>query len=351
VGAGAVAAARRKRDVTPWNDVVLCSPLLGGAEIFALERLVALGSSGLLRCNRSLHELIVADARYRAIPVEVVTSLEALALKVDVRNMRRSAAELSTSLRRGGVLLGNLRAASVQLASPWAHRNTVFIHDNTRDLNAKARWLVVLAALRSRRLMFPCRNSDAQLPLRRLLAHKLGVEYFAECRVAAGVKVPRSGTLRIANVGRIGPDKNQQLAAGIAAALARHFERVELTLLGTVLDAGYLQGILDRTGPGNVSVSTRQVHRSQIPEALRQHDLVLHTSLIESLPLVMFEAGAADVPFFAVDAGGIAELLPPHRLIEPESDAAAAKIIAQLSEAPGAARRIAAPSLHAAGDA
>jgi len=320
--------------VTPWNNVVLCSTLLGGAEIFALERLVALGGDGVLRCNPSLHELIVADTRYRTIRVKPVASLEALALKIDGRNMRRSAAELSAALRRGGVLLGNLRAASVQLASPWSHRNTVFIHENTRDLNAKARWLVALTALRSRRVMFPCRDSDVRLPLRRLLAHKLGVEYFAECRIAACRNVPRTGTLRIANVGRIGPDKNQQLTASIASVLARQFARVELTLIGSVVDAGYLRRILDGIEPRNLSVSARQVHRSEIPDTLRQHDLVLHTSLIENLPLVMFEAGAADVPFFAVDAGGIAELLPPYRLVEPEPEIAAATIIAELSETP-----------------
>lgn len=340
--------------MTPWNDVVLCSPLLGGAEIFALERLVALGGSGVLRCNPSLRELIVADARYRVLRVEPVASLEALALKIDARNMRRSAAELSAALRRGGVLLGNLRAASMQLASPWAHRNTVFIHENTRDLNAKARWLVALAALRSRRLMFASRDADVRLPLRRLFAHKLGVEYFAECRIAACAKVPRTGTLRIANVGRIGPDKNQQLAASVASVLARHFARVELTLLGPILDAGYLRRILDGIEPRNLSVSARQVHRSEIPDTLRQHDLVLHTSLIENLPLVMFEAGAAGVPFFAVDAGGIAELLPRHRIVEPEPQAAAASIIAQLnqaSDADTAERRIITPTQQVMGDA
>jgi glycosyltransferase involved in cell wall biosynthesis len=340
--------------VTPWNHVVLCSTLLGGAEIFALERLAALRGDGVLRCNPSLRDLIVADPRYRALRVEPVASLEALALKIDGRNMRRGAAELSIALRRGGVLLGNLRAASLQLVSPWAHRNTVFVHDNTHYLNTKARWLVALAALRSKRVMFPCRHAAARLPLRRLIAHKLDVEYFDELHSATGRKMPRSATLRIANVGRIGPDKNQQLAVSIAAALCRHFERVELTLLGTVVDAGYLRRILECTESLRLSVRTRRVHRSEVADTLRQHDLVLHTSLIESLPLVMFEAGAAGVPFFAVDAGGIAELLPRHRLIESEPVAAATRIIAQLSNAPEAdtaGRGIGASALNVTGAA
>lgn len=322
--------------MTPWNSVVLCSPLVGGAEIFALERLVALGGDAVLHCNPSLHELISADSRYRAVRVVPVASLEALALKIEVRSVRHGAAELAPGLRRGGMLLGNLKAASVQLASPWAHRNTVFIHDNTHYLNTKARWLITLAALRSQRAMFPCHHASTRLPLRRLLAHKLGVEYFAECVSAACRKVPRTDTLRIANVGRIGPEKNQQLAVAIAKALARHFARVELTLLGAVVDPSYLHAVLQGVQLRNLSVSTRQVQRSDVPNTLRQHDLVLHTSLIESLPLIMFEAGAAGVPFFAVDTGGIAEVLPRHRLIAPDPCAAAASIIAQLSEAPEA---------------
>lgn len=340
--------------MTPWNDVVLCSTLLGGAEIFALERLLVLGDNSVLRCNPSLGALIAADARYRGLRMESVASLEALAMTIDGRNLRRGAAELSLALRRGSVLLGNLRAASLQLASPWAHRNTMFIHDNTHHLNTKARWLVALAALRSKRVMFPCRHSAAQLPLRRLLAHKLGVEYFADFHSATARKVPRTATLRIANVGRIGPDKNQQLAVSIAAALCRHFAQVELTLLGTVVDAGYMHRMLECATPSNLSVHTRQVHRSQVPDTLQQHDLVLHTSLIESLPLVMFEAGAAGVPFFAVDAGGIAELLPRDRLVEPDPVAAAASLIAQLSEVPQtatAARWADASGLHLTGAA
>lgn len=341
--------------MTPWNNVVLCSALLGGAEIFALERLLACGGDAVLRCNPSLRELVRSDDRYRTIQVESVASLEPLALKINWRNMRRGATELSGVLRGGGVLLGNLRAASMQLASPWAGRNTAFVHDNTHYLNAKTRGLIALAGLRSRRLMFPCHHSSAKLPLLRLLEHKLQVEYFADYQDAVcEKKVPRAGTLRIVNVGRIGPDKNQSLAMDVAGELARHFKKVELTLVGTVVDQQYLRDILSRAEPGRLSVSTRQVHRSDIPDTLQQHHLVLHTSLIESLPLIMFEAGAAGVPFFAIGAGGIAELLPPHSLLEPEPHAAAARIIGQLSEMPegGTARPIVTrPALHATGQA
>jgi len=131
--------------------------------------------------------------------------------------------------------------------------------------------------------------------------------------------------LHILTIGRIGPDKNQLGAVQIATALARRFERVHLTLLGEVMDERYFES-LSRAAAPHVELCQQQVPHSKVPEILKGHDLVIHTSLIESLPLVLFEANACGVPVFAFPAGGIPEVLSERYRLEADPDTAAARI-------------------------
>lgn len=235
-------------------------------------------------------------------------------------------------LRSGSVLLGDLRASAVQLVARDAGRNAIFIHDNSNYLNLKTRWTIALAAYRSAAVFFACRHATARLPLRRALARKLRIEYFAPYRPLASRSVPRDTTLRIANVGRIEPNKNQQLALSIACALARHFRAVELTLVGSITDPAYAEALARQPREPNLGVAMRQVRRSEMPALLKAQHIVLHTSCVESVPLVMFEANAVDVPFFAVDVGGIAELLPSQYLLRANPESAADTILRQLGD-------------------
>lgn len=313
-----------------WRRAVLCSNMLGGAEIFTLERMRSDAAGAVLHCNAALAAQVRQDRRYDGIDVVGHPALDALAERIRWRHLAAAAALLDPLLREGGWLLGNLRASAVQLVSRWSGRNDIFVHDNTHYLNARARWTIALSALRSRAVYFPCRHAAQRLPLRRLLAPRLHTVYFAPFTAAPPRRRPAGGVLRVVNVGRVEPDKNQALALAIAARLARTFARVELTLLGPVTVPAYAQALREAPQPDNLSLVFRQVQRSEMPELLRTQDLLLHTSLKESLPLVLFEASTAGLPCFAVEAGGIGELLPPDGLLPADAQAAAERILARL---------------------
>jgi glycosyltransferase involved in cell wall biosynthesis len=328
-----------------WSRAVLCSNMLGGAEIFTLERMLAGSDAAVLHCNATLASQVRQDARYDRIDVVAHPSLDALATRISWRNLVAASALLEPLLRDGGWLLGNLRASAVQLVSRWSARNAIFVHDNTHYLNARARWTIALSALRSQTTFFPCRHATQRLPLRRVLAPRLQTVYFAPYTAVQPRRRPADSVLRIVKVGRVEPDKNQALALAIAARLAGSFVRVELTLLGPVTVDAYARSLRDAERPHNLSVLFRQVPRSGVPALLRTQDLLLHTSLKESLPLVLFEAAAAGLPCFAVEAGGIGELLPPDFLLAPQPDPAAGRILAQvLATDPGQIGRPAEPT-------
>lgn len=71
------------------------------------------------------------------------------------------------------------------------------------------------------------------------------------------------------------------------------------------------------------------------------HALVV-PSRAESLPYIILEAAAANLPVIATDVGGIREILPVQRLVPPESPEALAEALAVQLDAPEIARAAAA---------
>ena len=309
-----------------WDKVVLCSNILGGAEIFTLERMLARKDTASLYCNGTLMELILADNRYNSIKIYECQCLNRLASQINLLHIRTAARGLAPLLERGEVVLGNLRAASIQIASEFAGRNTAFIHDNTNSLNIKNRVLISIIGIRSRLILFPCRHSSGNLPFRGVFESKLAFEYFSSYKLLTPKPLRTYDTLRIINVGRIEKNKNQLLAVQIASRLASVFSRIELTLLGNPEDENYFRLLENQDIPVNLTLIQREVRRSEVPAALIEHDIVLHTSFIESLPLVLFEANSSEVPFFAIGTGGIPEVLPVEYIIDSDPQTAATQI-------------------------
>lgn len=313
-----------------WANVVLCSEFLGGAEIFALERLRQISGSGRLYCNDRLANLIRAQGRYENVPLFEIDALAPLARRITWRHLFDARRALDSVLARQHVLMGNLRASALQLVTMHAGRHTIFIHDNTHYLNAKTRWLLGLAALRSNAVLFPCRHASERLPLRRMVAGRLHVEHFAKLALIRRQAVPPDDVVRIVNVGRIEPNKNQKFAVEIVAELVKLGRLASLTLLGPVHDPVYMEQLRRQARDSGVALRCIEKPRSEVPSALSQHHLVLHSSLIESLPLVLFEANAAGRPFFALPTGGLPEVLPPAYFLSPNPQQSAAKLHAYL---------------------
>jgi len=313
--------------VSQRKHIVLCTDVLGGAEIFTLERLLQGGPADIvLHCNSQLARTIKKDERYAKIQVVSDACLDGLASHITAANIAAGIGNLRPFLEKGGVLLGNLRAAALMLHPAVARRNDAFIHDNSHYLNLKTRILIAIIVALSIMTFFPCRHSTLHVPFRRLLSPRMAIDYFGSFRPLDDTGLPRPTRLRMAVIGRIEPAKNQMLALNIANRLASDGINVHLTLVGSRSDAAYYSDIMAATRHPALELTQQEVPRSEIPGLIQKQDMIVHTSIAESLPLVLFEANLLGVPFFALPVGGIPEVLPKKYWLDVDIEESVRKI-------------------------
>jgi glycosyltransferase involved in cell wall biosynthesis len=297
--------------VSAQKHIILCSLILGGAEIFTLERLLQGGADCMiLHCNSELALNIFNDKRYSSVKVISEPGLDGLASNFTFTNLICAVISMRPVIEMGGALLGNLRAASMMLHPAVARRNDAFIHDNSHYLNLKARILMAFIIVRSRRTFFPCRHSILRVPFYRLLLSRIVVDYFETFHSFNSIKISKQACLNIAIIGRIEPEKNQKLAMAIVNHLASSGAAINFTLIGSRAHKSYYDEIIAMENNPAVKLTQIEVLRSEIPSLIKKQDLILHTSIAESLPLVLFETNMLKIPFFALPVGGIPEVLP-----------------------------------------
>ena len=143
---------------------------------------------------------------------------------------------------------------------------------------------------------------------------------------------PYAGQLCALSVGRLEREKNPLLLADIADRLQRAGGRWRIEVCGD----GPLRGALaERLGMLGVSGCVELVGYVPMgPELLgryRTAHALLHVSLTEGVPQVLFEAFAAGLPVVATDVGGVAEAVGDAALLIPPGDAdAAARALNQI---------------------
>lgn len=309
-----------------YDFIVLVGEYIGGAEIFTLAKIRSGAWTGQLVMNPRLASCLRRDPTYAGIPVAEIDELEPLAQRITIDSVRTGASALDRMMSGSRVLLGNLKASATQLATREARSRDVFVHDNCNYLNLKARSLIAALCVRSRHSYFACNHARRAVPLLGRVFSASSVHYFSDFTVPARAAARHVDEVRILNVGRVELNKGQLDAAAIAVALSRRVPRVTLTLIGSVFEPEYFERIRSLLAEHSISLVQKTVPHDQIEAAMREHDLVLHTSKVESLPLVMFEAAAADVPFFAVPVGGIPEILPAAFQLVGNADICATQI-------------------------
>lgn len=156
------------------------------------------------------------------------------------------------------------------------------------------------------------------------------MEYFDEFFPLKNEKI-KGKRINIATIGRIEKNKNPSQAVDISIELARHGFNVRLMLMGRVTNQEYYQSLIKRGRDNNVKIKNIETSRTGVLKLLPYQDFVLHTSHIESLPLVLFESNIAGVPFFSIPAGGIPEILPVDYHLNDDPKVAAHQIIKKLN--------------------
>lgn len=156
-------------------------------------------------------------------------------------------------------------------------------------------------------------------------------------KFSAGTPVaPTEGqTLRLVNVGRFHPKKNQQFLLSVVKLLIDRKVPVHLTLLG---DGPLLQSCERRAVElgiaGHVDFAGNVTN---VEEHLWQGHVYVHSALQEPFGLVLLEAMAAGLPVVTLDGGGNRDLIEEGKngylLIESDTEAFADRIVAICSDA------------------
>ena len=122
------------------------------------------------------------------------------------------------------------------------------------------------------------------------------------------------------NVGRLSPEKGQDLLLQAVAALAGEYPDLRLTFAGIGPSEQSLRALAQELGIGSRVSFIGYV--ADMPRVYADVDLVVQSSLTEGLPNVILEAAYLRVPILATAVGGTAEVVEHGSsawLIEPGS--------------------------------
>ena len=162
--------------------------------------------------------------------------------------------------------------------------------------------------------------------------------------------------IRLTVIGRLNPNKGQDLAIGAAAELTARGHDVRLRVVGDVFE-GYeyvereLRELVLREG-----LEGRVVFDGFVPEiwpVLEQTDILLAPSRTDSLPLTVIEAMLAGRPIVASAVGGIPELIEDGvsgRLVAPGQSEELVSAVEALIRSPDEARELGSRARLAAGE-
>jgi glycosyltransferase involved in cell wall biosynthesis len=142
--------------------------------------------------------------------------------------------------------------------------------------------------------------------------------------VVRSVREPRSPgrAVRLLSVGRLDAEKNPLLLADVLAALVREGGEWRLTVCGEGPLRDALGERLRSLGLGDASDLAGYVPVGpQLRRLYADHDLLVHVSLTEGVPQVLFEAFSSALPVVATAVGGVAAAAGDAALLVPPEDA------------------------------
>lgn len=117
----------------------------------------------------------------------------------------------------------------------------------------------------------------------------------------------KGSDILIANIGRLSPEKGQDIFLRAAKNILAKHDNVYFTLIGIGPDQSRLEEMVDCLGIAeNVIFSGYQKNMNSVYNGL---DLVVQSSYTEGMPNVVLEALLLEVPVIATDVGGTAEIM------------------------------------------
>lgn len=120
-----------------------------------------------------------------------------------------------------------------------------------------------------------------------------------------------AGTVLIANIGRLSPEKGQLEFLQAAQELVRERENVKFILIGIGPDRAKLERFVVENGLSEAVIFAG--YRDDMINVYNGVNLVVQSSYTEGMPNVVLEALLMEVPVIATDVGGTAEIIEHER--------------------------------------
>ncbi len=140
-----------------------------------------------------------------------------------------------------------------------------------------------------------------------VLHNGLVLEKYGRETVSAPRRPLNLDDVTLLNVGRLSPEKGQDLLLQAIAPLAKRYRGLNLKFAGTGPEEGRLRALAHSLGIGD------RVHFlgyiQDMPALYADVDLLVQSSLTEGLPNVIVEAAYLRVPIVATRVGGTAEVI------------------------------------------
>jgi glycosyltransferase involved in cell wall biosynthesis len=186
---------------------------------------------------------------------------------------------------------------------------------------------------------------------------EMRINLFERAQLASGPSVAGwDGPVELLTVGRIDPEKNPMLAAEMLAELERTDPgRYRLTWVGEGPLAEELRTAAERLGVSDrLTLAGFVPFGDQLRRRYRDANALVHISLTEGLPQVLFEAMSSGLPIVATEVGGVGEAIGggDAALLVPPGDAVAlADAVRRLAAEPSLRTSLAQRGLEIAGSA
>jgi colanic acid/amylovoran biosynthesis glycosyltransferase len=162
-------------------------------------------------------------------------------------------------------------------------------------------------------------------------------------RFAPVARTSGDGPLCVTCVGRLVPEKGQQLLIEAAAAIRRTGVDLRVVLAGNGPRRAFLEACAAKLGLGEHVEFLGAVAHTEVDDLLRRSDIFCLPSFAEGVPIVLMEAMATALPVVACRVMGIPELIEDGvdgRLLAPGSVTDLIDAVSALASAPDERRRL-----------
>lgn len=273
--------------------------MLGGAEVYTLKRVIMERNS----------EIYVNEKIYQTVSKWLGKSeVNLISYSLDIYGLYKLKKRLKDAKE---IIFANLAAGNLFWIA--SGKKILYIHEDPNALSKATYLRIWLLSKIFDEIRCPSKYG------KKIINKKIGidttVDYYSSSLDRPSKKNKNTNKIKIAIIGRISRDKNTLYSTKLAVLIS-NFYSIELKFIGDVIDEEIWSQIrYSLEGIDNLSYYQKFLSNSEMLHEYNDIDLIIHSSHIENIPLILFEASDFKIPIFCYPAGGIAELLDEEYIL------------------------------------